>query len=135
MPVDFSGKWHNQHTSEMDLAVAPSGTISGIYRTGVGAPMPGEPFPVVGFCSDDLIAFSVDFGKYGSLTSWVGQVILDAENNERIDTLWHLTKNIADSDEPKNMWATILAGADTFRRGPHPTGTSTVRHLPSHPLG
>ena len=48
------------------------GKVTGKYRTGVGAPGPTEEFDLVGFASSDQIAFTVNFGKYGSLASWVG---------------------------------------------------------------
>jgi hypothetical protein len=94
------------------------GLVSGKYRTGVGSPKPTEEFDLTGFCSGDLIVFTVNFGRYGSLTAWAGQVAGEPPN-ERIQTLWHLAKNVEDPDEPKQLWAGILAGADTFARGPH----------------
>jgi hypothetical protein len=115
--VDFNGKWNNQHGSEMTLHVQ-QGRVSGKYRTGVGAPGPTEEFDLAGFCSGDLIAFTVNFGKYGSLTAWVGQVAGEPPD-ERIQTLWHLAKNVEDPNEPKQLWAGVLTGADIFARGPH----------------
>ncbi len=134
MPIDFSGKWHNQHASEMNLTINSHGRVIGKYATGVGAPTPSEQFDLVGFVSGDLIVFSVDFGKYDSMTSWSGQLTLDKDGREKVETLWHLAKNIPDSEEPQKLWAAIWSGCDTFYRGPHPTGESDVTKLPSHPL-
>jgi hypothetical protein len=96
MAVNFSGKWHNQHCSEMELTIGPNGSLTGIYSTGVGAPTPAEHFPLVGFVADDQISFTVNFGSYGSLTAWVGQLTADAAGNEFLETFWHLTENVAD---------------------------------------
>jgi hypothetical protein len=113
-PVDFSGVWNNQHGSEMTLQVN-NGVVSGEYRTGVGLPSPVERFPLTGFCSDDLLVFSVNFGKYGSLTSWAGQHTIE-NSREIIHTLWHLARNVEDSHEPTKLWQGILSGADFFVR-------------------
>src|SRR5262245_46981995 len=95
MPGPFEGTWYNQHQSEMILRVdSVTGAVGGTYKTGVGSPQPSEPFPVVGFVADDLIAFCVNFGAYGSLTSWAGQLTEDNDGTERLETLWHLARNV-----------------------------------------
>jgi len=114
--VDFDGIWRNGLGSEMDLSVDQTGNVTGTYKTNVGAPTPTEEFPLVGFASGDLITFTVNFGQYGSLTSWAGQHTEDSTGNGQIHTLWHLAKNIKDEDEPANLWAGILAGANIFTR-------------------
>ena len=115
-PPNFNGKWKNRLDSEMELAVDVDGDVIGKYRTGVGAPQPTEEFDLKGFVSGDLIVFCVNFGKYASLTSWAGQHTRDANGNEVIYTLWHLAKNIPDPQEPSDLWAGILAGANEYRR-------------------
>lgn len=112
--IDFSGTWVNRLGSEMTLTVT-DGNVTGCYRTAVGEPSPTEEFELVGFASGDLIAFTVNFGKYDSLTAWVGQHTVE-NGVETIYTLWHMTKDIADEDEPKQLWAGFLAGANTFVR-------------------
>jgi len=113
--VNFNGKWRNELNSEMELTVDAAGLISGKYRTGVGSPSPVEEFDLVGFASGDLIAFTVNFGNYGSLTSWSGQHTVQG-GGERIKTMWHLAKNVEDANEPSSLWGAVLTGADTFRR-------------------
>lgn len=133
----FDGTWYNQYPSQMTLKVDPTtGNVSGVYQTEVGAPNPGEKFSLVGFVSGDLLAFSVNFGKYGSLTSWAGQLTENKQGKEQIDTFWHLVKNVEDADEPKKMWAAVLTGADTFLRNPPETAAKALSHqlLPSHPV-
>lgn len=114
--VDFDGVWRNGLGSEMDLKVSSSGIIEGVYRTGVGQPDPAEEFPLVGFASNDILGFTVNFGKYGSMTSWVGQHTVDEEGNARIYTMWHLAKDIEDEAERDNLWSAVLAGANYFFR-------------------
>lgn len=114
--VNFNGKWKNRLNSEMELNVDTNGDILGKYRTGVGQPSPVEEFDLKGFVSGDLIVFCVNFGRYGSLTSWSGQHTQDENGNEVIYTLWHLAKNVPDEDEPDKLWASIWAGANEYRR-------------------
>jgi len=112
--INFDGTWKNELSSDMTIKVV-GGHVSGKYRTGVGAPTPAEEFDIVGFVSGDQISFSADFGKYGSLASWVGQHT--TENGvEVIKTLWLLSKNVADANEPKNIWGSVLTGYDNFIR-------------------
>ena len=100
----------------MELTVDADGDLMGIYRTGVGRPDPAEEFDLKGFVSGDLLVFCVNFGRYGSLTSWAGQHTRDENGNEVIYTLWHLARNVRDDDEPDELWAGILAGANEYRR-------------------
>ena len=113
--VDFAGKWVNDLNSEMELTVVGN-ELRGTYRTNVGQPAPTEEFALIGLVTEDIISFSVNFGIYGSLTAWVGQHIEGPSGNFKIKTLWHLTKNVQDSDEPEDLWSSILAGANTFSR-------------------
>ena len=113
--VDLAGRWRNQHGSEMQLRVGPGGRLTGTYHTAVGAPSPKQEFELAGFACGDLVVFTVNFGRFGSLTAWTGQHTV-AEGVERIHTLWHLAKNIPHEDEARAPWAGVLAGADTFER-------------------
>ena len=113
--VNFNGKWRNDLRSEMDLNVDAAGAVTGIYRTAVGSPGNKEEFPLAGFATGDLLSFTVNFGKYGSLTSWAGQHTVEG-GAEKIRTMWLLARNVVESKEEKEMWGAILTGADTFRR-------------------
>ncbi len=134
MEVDFSGTWYNQHGSEMRLTVAADGKVTGTFHTGVGSPRPAEVFPLIGFVCGDLISFSVNFGKYQSLTAWTGQHAME-DGVETIETMWHLAINIEERAEKDWLWSGIRAGADTFHRGPRPASSRRVKRAPSHPLG
>lgn len=114
-PPNFNGFWRNQHASEMELVVNAGGAVIGKYRTGVGAPEPTHDFDLVGFVSTDQLSFTVNFGRYGSLTSWVGQHT--CENGvEQIKTMWLLSRNVEDADEGEALWGAVLTGADVFHR-------------------
>ncbi len=129
--VDFDGRWYNQHKSYMELRVDKQGRVTGEYTTMVGAPGNEEVFPLVGHAADDQVSFAVNFGKYGSLTAWVGQQT-EVDGDATIVTFWHLTKNISDPQEPKNQWASILTGSDVFARSV-PKVPLLTRAMPSHP--
>ncbi|GAA4459390.1 avidin/streptavidin family protein [Nibrella saemangeumensis] len=113
--VNFKGVWVNELGSKMTLDVTDGGNVSGTYVTNVGSPGKTEEFPLTGFASGDLIAFTVNFGKYGSLTSWSGQHT-ETENGAVIKTMWLLAENVPDQNEPKNLWGAVLTGADEFTR-------------------
>lgn len=113
--VNFNGRWRNELHSEMYLKVDAKGTVTGKYRTGVGTPAPSEEFDLVGFAIGDLLSFTVNFGMYGSLTSWSGQHT-DENGTEIIKTMWLLARNVKDPDEPKNLWGAVLTGYDNFQR-------------------
>jgi hypothetical protein len=134
MDVDFSGKWHNQHGSEMYLTVSESGQVAGSFRTVVGTPRPVEEFPLIGFVCGDLISFTVNFGRYQSLTAWTGQHTVE-NGVETLETVWHLAVNIEDPAEKAWMWSGVRTGADTFVRGPGPAPAQRRKAAPSHPLG
>jgi hypothetical protein len=114
--VDFSGRWKNQRGSSIELLVDERGRVSGTFHTAVGTPSPQESFSLCGVAQGDLIAFSVGFGAHESVTAWAGQLTITG-GRERIETLWHLARNIPDEDEDRTLWAGILAGADSFERG------------------
>ncbi len=134
MSANFTGNWYNQHGSQMTLQVDTAGAVRGTYQTGVGLAAPDERFSLLGFASDDLIAFTVNFGAHGCLTSWAGQHTRD-DSGERLETMWYLARNIADADEPQRLWGGIWSGADVFRRAPYATLAARPRPgIPSHPV-
>jgi Avidin family len=113
--INFNGTWRNELHSEMNLKIDAKGNVTGKYKTGVGTPAPSEEFDLVGFASGDLLSFTVNFGAYGSLTSWSGQHT-NEKGTELIKTMWLLARNVKDPDEPKNLWGAVLTGYDIFQR-------------------
>jgi Avidin family len=111
--IDFSGIWYNELGSQADFVIQGS-DISGTYTSAVsgsGSPISGI---VTGFINGDLIAFSV-LWPTAAITSWVGQ-LNDNSGNEVIQTLWQMTVNVPELEEPTQLWASINAGADNFTR-------------------
>lgn len=116
---DLSGEWWNERCSHMDLTISGE-NVSGNYWTGVGSGI-GDAFDLVGFNSGDMLAFSVNFGTEGSLTSWSGQHTV-VRGVEMIPTLWHLAANLSpDAGEEETLWRSIWSGANTY-----------VRNKPAH---
>jgi len=114
-PYNFIGCWRNQHGSERNIKEIKDGKLSGTFKTGVGAHDPEEEFELTGFVSDGLIAFTVNFGKYNSLTSWSGQHSR-SKASDKIETMWHLARTLPENAEKDCLWAGVWAGADTFVR-------------------
>lgn len=111
--VDFSGRWINQYGSVMDITVADK-EISGTYRSavsGVGSSVSG---PLRGHLNGDLIAFTVNWPT-AAITAWVGQLVIEG-GADTVRTLWQMTTNIEEAQEPQGLWHSIFAGADRFTR-------------------
>ena len=115
MPADFGGMWYNDMGSVAEVKIS-DGVVSGTYRTSVGQPDKSQSFPLVGLVQGDQITFTVNFKGYGSMTAWVGQLVLDDTGRPYIRTLWHLTKDIEDAKEKDDIWGSIRTGASAFRR-------------------
>lgn len=112
-PVNFAGDWHNQLGSKAHFILTGT-SLSGTYTSSVssqGQPVSG---PISGYINGDLIAFSVLWPS-AAITAWVGQLVTD-NAVDTIKTLWQMTTNVPDVDEPTGLWASIYAGADNFIR-------------------
>ncbi|MGJ8560442.1 MAG: avidin/streptavidin family protein [Litorimonas sp.] len=115
MTHDLEGLWINEAGSAVELSVAEDGSLTGHYRTELGQPDADSQFALTGWAQGDVVAFSVSFTDYGSITSWSGQLSEDGDG-EFIRTLWQHTRDIAEDDEAEDLWRSITAGAATFRR-------------------
>ncbi|HWL81643.1 MAG TPA: avidin/streptavidin family protein [Roseomonas sp.] len=110
---DFSGARKNELGSEMTLTVQ-GGKLSGRYKSTVssgGKEIEGE---LTGHVNGDLIAFTVNWPT-AAITAWVGQVV-SVGGKDNIQTLWQMTTNIPEAQEPKGLWHSVYAGTDTFAR-------------------
>lgn len=112
-PVNFAGKWHNELTSTVNFIVQGS-SLTGTYESAVSGGPASIKGDLVGFINGDMIAFTVSWPT-AAITAWVGQ-LTDENGVETIKTLWQMTQNVADANEPKGLWASINAGADSFIR-------------------
>ena len=123
MAINFSGTWHNQYPSEMTLQVDANGNVTGKYKTAVGSVDPAAEFEIKGYVYEDQISFIVRWknatADAGSITAWVGQ-LTKVSGTDVIRTMWHLTENVPDAEEPTKLWSSITTGADYFWRGPAP---------------
>lgn len=117
LPHELSGVWVNEAGSAVDIYVAEDGSLSGHYRTELGQPDAQDRFTLTGWAQGDVVAFSVNFIDYGSITSWSGQLSEDGDG-PFIRTLWQHTRDIEDDKEAEDLWRSITAGAATFRRTP-----------------
>jgi hypothetical protein len=132
---DPSGTWHNQHGSELRLAVSEEGRLTGKFVSATGMAR-GEACEVVGFASRDLVAFTTNFSKHGSLTSWTGHWVRE-DGEPTLQASWNMCVVGPKGGDPETHWRGVWTGADVFRRGPAPAreakkGESRIR--PSHPL-
>jgi Avidin family len=112
---DFNGKWANELGSTMELTVRGA-RVTGSYTSAVsddGTPTP--PHPLVGEVHGELISFIVNWTDFGSITAWVGHMVL-VDGAEQIFTLWQMTKDTQDPEDPTELWESINSGNDTFHR-------------------
>lgn len=114
-PNLFDGQWVNDRNSAVTFA-EKDGLLTGFYQTALGQPETSTKFPLTGFVEGDQITFTVNFKGYGSLTSWTGQLTEDASGKPYIRTLWNLTRDVLDENEPDDMWNSITSGASDFSR-------------------
>jgi len=113
-PDLFSGVWENDRGSLVTFE-NNDGLLDGFYQTNVGQPDKSQKFPLTGLAQGDQITFTVNFKGYGSMTSWTGQLTEDTDG-PYIRTLWHLTRDVEDLQEPDDLWKSITSGASDFRR-------------------
>ncbi|GHA85732.1 hypothetical protein GCM10009069_06180 [Algimonas arctica] len=126
---DLDGLWVNETGSAVELSVKDDGSLTGHYRTELGKPDADSQFALTGWAQGDVVAFSVSFTDYGSITSWSGQLAQD-DQGDFIRTLWQHTRDIAEEDEVEDLWRSITAGAATFRRA----DASVIPHTPEPSL-
>ncbi|HEY0858759.1 MAG TPA: avidin/streptavidin family protein [Albitalea sp.] len=113
-PDPVSGRWTNEYGSVADLQVDGE-RVFGTYTSAVGSSAGALSGPISGFVRGDIVAFSVLWPPHmRSITSWVGQVV-EVNGAPELRALWHLVADIPDAEEAAGLWATVHAGADTFR--------------------
>ena len=114
----FQGEWTNQIGSTLSVSsVNPqTGALAGTYQSPSGTA--GQKFAVTGWVNNapaqpngdnaSVISFSVQWGRYGTITSWTGSC-KDEKGVPTIRTLWHLaTPNSSFS------WDHIVSNSDVF---------------------
>ena len=111
----WSGRWQNESGSELEVLAVSDGQLRGRYRTDLGAPEETSWFPVTSSVNGDQLAFVVSWGEHASLTAWVGQRVGEGDD-ERLRTLWHLTRDVPDAEEQEDIWSSVINGFAVFRR-------------------
>jgi hypothetical protein len=132
MNREIAGRWFNQHGSEIALGISPEGKVTGTFSGRPGVGEEPERFELLGFATEELVAFSVNFGRHGSITSWVGHLVARPEEEE-LQLLWHMTVRVPGAGRGAERWRGIWSGADVFRRRPVAPGEREPGRLPSHP--
>jgi len=132
----YTGKWHNQHNSEIDLSADAEGQITGVFRAGSTSgqeiSMP-EEFPLTGFVAGDVIAFCVQFEEFDCITAWVGHLTEVPGTSERLlVTVWHMSVHVGKQGKGL-IWKSIVTGADNFVSGQRQSNTSSLKSTASFP--
>lgn len=112
MTINLNGHWRNQYNSEMILNIDKQ-NITGVFQTGIGQPNFEEKFEITGRLKDNVIAFMVDFGEYGSLACWTGRIESD-DAGLVIHSMYHLSQS--DGSDEEKMAKAIITGVGTFRK-------------------
>jgi hypothetical protein len=111
-----AGRWRNRRGSVVELIVHDDHHLHGTFSPEI-LDDPGRPFHVSGYAEGDALAFTVDFGRKGSVASWSGHHLSD-DDGERLITLWHVARPVAHPHSESELSAAILSGADEFTRIP-----------------
>jgi hypothetical protein len=112
--ANFAGTWKNEYKSTMDLTVTGN-VLSGTYTSEVSGTSTETKGPLTGYVNGDLISFVVHWDHFASITAWVGHLVVE-NGNEVIETLWQMTTQTPDPEDPNELWESVLAGADRFTR-------------------
>ena len=115
---NLKGEWVNELGSTLSIEKLDSstGSISGTYQSPSGTA--GQKHPLVGWLNKSnqvpgkdnitVVSFSVNWGTYGSVTSWSGTCSTNSEK-PTIKTIWNLVRSNSDFS-----WDHILTNNDTF---------------------
>lgn len=130
--VDVSAEVKNLHglwvsgrgsTLEVEEIDEKTGELRGWFRSSTGTDDDAKAVPVVGYVNFTErfpnapsyglpISFSVNWGPYGSISTWSG-LVLKKDSKTTIETQWLHTRGSTQFD-----WDHTLAGNDVFKRPP-----------------
>lgn len=113
----LEGEWKNELGSTLKISsVGADGKLSGTYTSPSGTS--GSSAPMIGWTNSALparndnnikvVSFSVNWGSYGSVTSWSGACSLKG-GTPTISTIWNLVRSNSSYE-----WDHILTNTDTF---------------------
>ncbi|XP_055510009.1 avidin [Leucoraja erinacea] len=116
---NMTGTWWNVLGSTFYLSEAENSSLRGRYQTAVeaaaGEAGPDGLAPVIGIRhSGREPTFSMStVWAGGSITSWVGQCLMQEDGNQVLKTMWLLRSPVASLEED---WKSTRVGQDTFYR-------------------
>lgn len=96
--------WKNELGSTAKITVDTNGNVTGTYKDGSGS---GATGPLVGFCNQGGVTFTVGWTGLTTLTSWSGTY---DSGTKKITTLWYLVNGAS------SAWNNTNAGTDTFKQ-------------------
>lgn len=113
----LKGKWENELGSTLKIKKVDSdGKLSGTYTSPSGTS--GNAVPMIGWANltpsattgDNVkvVSFSVNWGSYGSVTSWSGACSIKS-GTPTISTIWNLVRSNSSYE-----WDHIITNTDTF---------------------
>lgn len=114
----LKGEWINElgSTLSIDKINSSNGSIAGTYQSPSGTE--GKKHELVGWTNTakavpsennaTVVSFSVNWGKYGSVTSWSGTCSVKS-GVPTIKTIWNLARSNSDFE-----WDHIITNSDTF---------------------
>lgn len=114
---DLKGDWINELGSTLTItSVDKDGKILGTYMSPSGTSGGAAPLigwtnslpPVAGQNNATIVSFSVNWGSYGSVTSWSG-TCFNVGGKSTIKTVWNLVRSNSSYE-----WDHILTNSDIF---------------------
>ena len=111
---EIDGRWVNESGSVMIVQANAEGRLSGRYCSELGRVEPESCHPLTGWVAGDVVGFAVRFDPPGSVTAWSGQIGKDADG-PYLRTLWHLSRDVAETDEADRLWESVISGFAVFR--------------------
>jgi hypothetical protein len=110
--MNWTGTWRNQYGSELSIAGAEGGALSGTFRTALkDSVFFGRDYPVTGIARGTCVSFSfgVEKAAGGTVASFTGMMLDDV-----IETMWMVVSHKPELAEP---WPhAVVTNHDTFAR-------------------
>ena len=129
--VTLAGIWHNQHNSQMHLEIDDTGKIAGYFLSGVNTvEEPSQTYPLTGFARGNVLAFCVDFGSHGCMTTWIGQLV--DPQTKHFQAMWQMVAAV--NEDKEKEWKSFWTGQDVFDSGPRTCDVTPQPSEASHPM-
>jgi len=113
--LDFSGTWKSARGSVMTIEISGN-EVTGFYSSAIGEAEGEGKFPLRGFVSGDLVSYTVNFGRFATLVSWVGQFAPDDHLAPALRTVFVAAVNVEEQNEADHAWGSVRTGSDTYTK-------------------